>query len=142
MNKLKIFSIGACVALCMGFASCENDEPCDCEQIKDESGISTEKEVDLGLPSGTIWAGWNVGASSPEQLGDPYSLYDWGKTDKSEYSDIYSVEDLPSNISGTQYDMARHKWGSSWRMPTKEDWEELILNCNIMHFQSVFKMLE
>ena len=37
MNKLKIFSIGACVALCMGFASCENDEPG--SPIVDEYGI-------------------------------------------------------------------------------------------------------
>ena len=38
--------------------------------------ITPGKEVDLGLPSGTIWAGWNVGASSPEQYG---SYYAWGE---------------------------------------------------------------
>ncbi len=84
MNKLKILSIGACVALCMVFASCENDEPYDCEQIKGESGISIEQEVDLGLPSGTIWAGWNVGASTPEQFGGYYA---WGEIEeKNDYT--------------------------------------------------------
>lgn len=149
MNKFKILSIGACVALCMGFASCENDEPgCNCEQIKDESGILIEQEVDLGLPSGTIWAGWNVGASSPEQFGGYYA---WGEIEeKSNYSlktykywtdkdgdgyyDRGEFIDLGENISGTQYDVARQKWGGDWRMPTEEEVEELIDNCTWMYF--------
>ena len=47
---------------------------------------STNHEyVDLGLPSGTLWATCNVGATSPEEYGDyfawgetePKSTYDW-----------------------------------------------------------------
>ena len=37
--------------------------------------FSFEQEVDLGLPSGTIWAGYNLGASSPLEEGDYYT---WG----------------------------------------------------------------
>lgn len=71
MNKLKILSIGVYVALCMCFASCGD-------------GVCDEQEVDLGLPSGTIWAGWNVGASSPEESGGYYA---WGETEeKNDYS--------------------------------------------------------
>ncbi|MBR3021008.1 MAG: hypothetical protein IKH59_01425 [Bacteroidaceae bacterium] len=33
--------------------------------------------VDLGLPSGTLWATMNLGASSPEEFGDDYA---WGET--------------------------------------------------------------
>ena len=149
MNKLKILSIGACVALCMVFALFENDEPNDCEQIKDESGISIEQEVDLGLPSGTIWAGWNVGASTPEQFGGYYA---WGETEeKSDYTwetyrywvdrngdgdmDSNEITNIGTNISGTQYDVARQKWGGSWRMPTKAEIDELDSKCSWTWYQ-------
>ena len=41
--------------------------------------------VDLGLPSGTLWATCNVGATIPEEYGDyfawgetvPKTIYDW-----------------------------------------------------------------
>lgn len=98
--------------------------------------ITPGKEVDLGLPSGTIWAGWNVGATSPEEYGDYYA---WGEiATKKEYSEesykYYNKTtggyvDLGSNISGTKYDVARQKWGGSWRIPTKAEFEELILKC-------------
>lgn len=42
-----------------------------------DSTVQCNQEVDLGLPSGTIWAGWNVGASAPEELGNYYA---WGET--------------------------------------------------------------
>ena len=48
--------------------------------------ICNEQAVDLGLSSGTIWAGWNVGATSAEQCGDYYA---WGETKtKKEYSNF------------------------------------------------------
>ena len=40
--------------------------------------------VDLGLPSGTIWATCNVGASSPEEYGDYFA---WGETAPKSYYD-------------------------------------------------------
>ena len=149
MNKLKIFSIGACVALCMGFASCENDEPG--SPIVDEYGISLTQEVDLGLPSGLIWAGWNVGASSPEQYGgyyawgeleekDDYTLSNYqyyndknydGKLDKeTEY------EYLGDEISGTQYDVARHKWGNSSR-----SWKKNTIPIGACYFTTIYPFI-
>ena len=133
----------------MVFALFENDEPNDCEQIKDESGISIEQEVDLGLPSGTIWAGWNVGASTPEQFGGYYA---WGETEeKSDYTwetyrywvdrngdgdmDSNEITNIGTNISGTQYDVARQKWGGSWRMPTKAEIDELDSKCSWTWYQ-------
>ena len=146
MKKFNFISIVACVVFCLGFASCDYDEPvcnctCNCGQVKEEPEISTEQEVDLGLPSGTIWAGWNVGASSPEQLGGYYA---WGETeektsyDKDTYKyynperDYYS---LGGNISGTSYDVARQKWGGSWRMPTKKNIDELNSMCRLTWYQ-------
>lgn len=107
---------------------------------KQEDGeILDRKAVDLGLS--VKWAGWNVGASSPEEYGGYYA---WGETEeKSEYSvstykyyydtdgDGYKeYANIGSNISGTQYDVARQKWGGSWRMPTYDEIEELINDCS------------
>lgn len=122
------------MALCMGFVSCgEKDDEPETEPTEDLS-ICTEQEVDLGLPSGTIWAGWNVGASSPEQYGGYYA---WGEIEtKDNYglgSYLYykngSYVNIGTNISGTKYDVARQKWGGEWRMPTKVEFDELISKC-------------
>ena len=96
-----------------------------------QQGISTQKKVDLGLS--VCWAGWNVGASSPEGYGNYYA---WGETTtKSNYTESSyqyhngSYVNIGSNICGTQYDVARAQWGGSWRMPTKAEFEELINRC-------------
>jgi len=92
--------------------------------------------IDLGLPSGTIWACCNVGASKPEDDGGYYA---WGETTtKSDYSwSNYkycdgtkdSCHDLGSSICGTKYDVAHEKWGGSWQMPSREQQDELRENC-------------
>ena len=97
-----------------------------------QQGISTQKKVDLGLS--VCWAGWNVGATSPEGYGNYYA---WGETTtKSDYSEssyqYHNGSDyvnIGSNISGTQYDVARAQWGGSWRMPTKAEFQELKDRC-------------
>lgn len=98
--------------------------------------------VDLGLGLSVKWASCNVGAESPEEYGDYFA---WGETEeKSDYSlytykyyvdsDEIDFEDkfiyLGSNISGTQYDVAHVKWGGSWRMPTRNEIEELVEKCS------------
>lgn len=92
--------------------------------------------IDLGLPSGTKWASCNVGASKPEECGGYFA---WGETEE---KDIYdwstykhcddwaSCDDLGSDIAGTKYDVAHMKWGGNWRMPTFEQIEELLDNCD------------
>ncbi len=99
--------------------------------------------IDLGLPSGTKWACCNVGASSPEGYGGYYA---WGETEeKSKYTyenykywidmdgdgsvDTNEIQNLGSDISGTQYDVAHVKWGGSWRMPTVAECQELVDKC-------------
>ncbi len=105
------------------------------------------KMIDLGLPSGTLWADRNVGASSTLDYGDYYA---WGETEtKSDYSwDTYmcnlsqcgSSNDPVSaagliDIAGTQFDVAHVKWGGNWKMPTIEQIEELLNNCSWVYEQ-------
>lgn len=71
------------------------------DQSMSDSGTANGHEyVDLGLPSGTLWATCNVGANKPEDYGNYFS-WDEGTT-------------------------AAAKWGKGWSVPTKEQWEELI----------------
>ena len=102
--------------------------------------VGNYEYVDLGLPSGLKWATCNVGASSPEDCGNYYA---WGETEtKSEYTESNSltygltISELQSQgyIDGSgnlapSHDAARANWGSSWRMPTKEELEELENEC-------------
>ena len=86
--------------------------------------------VDLGLPSGLKWATCNVGADSPEAYGDYFA---WGETSaKEEYTEENSItyDKQMNDISGNeQYDAATANWGGPWRMPTDEELQELIDNC-------------
>ena len=96
--------------------------------------------VDLGLPSGLKWAARNVGAANPENDGEYFA---WGETVlKSAYS--WSTYKFGTSASGpfSKYapgdnktvldledDAAHVNMGGNWRMPTKEEWTELIDNC-------------
>ena len=86
--------------------------------------------VDLGLPSGLKWATCNVGANTPEEYGDYFA---WGETyTKKDYREDTSVTyDIEmGDISGDpDYDAATANWGDSWRMPTKDEMEELVDKC-------------
>lgn len=105
--------------------------------------------VDLGLPSGTLWATCNIGANSPEEYGDYFA---WGETQG--YNDgkdnfiwytynwcmgtqktltkycndsYYGYEGLTDNKTELELedDAAYVNWGPDWRMPSMEQFEEL-----------------
>ncbi len=82
--------------------------------------------IDLGLTSGLKWATCNVGASSPSDYGDYFA---WGNTkDYTISTEPYTGTD---NISGnSDYDAATANWGNVWRIPTKEEIDELIEECS------------
>ena len=104
--------------------------------------------VDLGLPSGTLWATCNVGAITPEEYGDyfawgetqPKDIYDWSTyqycmgTDhtltkycnNSEYGYNGFTDTL--TILLPEDDAATANWGDGWRMPTQTEWRELLDN--------------
>ena len=80
--------------------------------------------VDLGLPSGTLWATMNVGAQSEGQIGTYYG-YGHGADPYDSSEEIYKGKESPLDLSA---DTARQVWGGDWHMPTKEQIEELIDN--------------
>ena len=96
--------------------------------------VSAGQVVDLGLS--VYWASCNVGAESPETVGERYA---WGetKTKSSFTQDNYSYYDnekaqyidIGSDIGGTEFDAATVNLGNDWRMPTKNEMQELIDNC-------------
>ena len=93
--------------------------------------------VDLGLPSGLLWATCNVGANAPEEYGDyfawgettPKDTYDWSTYqygDGSTFTKYTGSEGLTTLLP--EDDAATANWGSGWRMPTNEEWQELYNN--------------
>jgi len=111
-------------------------------------GGDEHQYVDLGLPSGLLWATCNVGANAPEEYGDYFA---WGETTpKATYNWSTYQYCMGSNNTFTKYcnissfgyngftddlttllpedDAATANWGGGWRMPTKAEWQELIDN--------------
>lgn len=114
----------------------------------------THAYVDLGLPSGLLWATCNVGANNPEDYGD---LLAWGETQPKDtcdwntyqYANGTSWEDpqLTKYCNNSSYgyngfidnlttllpedDACTANWDNGWRMPTKEEWEELYDNTTV-----------
>ncbi|MBO4550936.1 MAG: Ig-like domain-containing protein, partial [Bacteroidaceae bacterium] len=108
--------------------------------------ITEHKFVDLGLPSGTLWAACNVGAKKPEECGDyfawgettPKDDYTWGNYAYCNGSDIsmtkYCLRGEYGNNGFIDYlteltpedDAATANWGSEWEMPSLEQCQELL----------------
>lgn len=86
--------------------------------------------VDLGLS--VKWATCNIGASIPSDYGKYFA---WGEIiQKSSYTEENYANKgrLFHDVSGNkQFDVASYIWGDLWRMPTKEEVEELIGCCSI-----------
>lgn len=110
---------------------------------------SDHEYVDLGLPSGTLWATCNIGATKPEEFGDYFA---WGETEPKEVYDYLSYKYATTKgqflESITKYNMFENigiidslsmllpeddvvtvKWGFDWRMPTTDEMNELVENC-------------
>ena len=111
--------------------------------------------VDLGLPSGTLWATCNIGASAPEEYGDyfawgetepkdnyDYNTYKWynrGHRHFTKYHKDYAYYDDSGNyfsvpadgntVLDPEDDAAYVNWSLYWRMPTSEQQRELVERC-------------
>lgn len=118
--------------------------------VKSESNDSYNghEYVDLGLPSGTLWATCNVGASKPEDYGDYYawgevqtkSTYDWATYKYAKGSDSTITKYCFASYLGYNGyidklrilqdtdDAATVNWGSGWYTPTFQQWTELLEN--------------
>lgn len=90
--------------------------------------ITVHEYVDLGLPSGTLWATMNIGATNELEFGN---YYQFGKGSR-QYSETYEEEQYIETESTLQLsvDTAKQTWGGEWHIPTKEQWEELKNNCD------------
>ncbi|MBR5216535.1 MAG: hypothetical protein IKV80_09995 [Bacteroidales bacterium] len=121
---------------------------------KDENGklLHYHHYVDLGLPSGTLWATKNIGADTMYAYGDYFS---WGEIETKEtytrenyayceydyydeeYGDVYKYESLGDISGNSEYDAATAIWGEEWRMPTHVEMEELYKCCNFTPMKSL-----
>ncbi len=115
----------------------------DAEQTPDEPttpNFNGHAYVDLGLPSGTLWATCNVGATQPEEYGDYFA---WGETTTKEDYSYATLKywdndtNTPTKYTGSNDvttlealdDAATVNWGGDWRMPTTEEQQELFYEC-------------
>ena len=112
--------------------------------------LNGHEYVDLGLPSGTLWASCNVGADTPESYGDyfawgetePKTTYDWStyKYCVGEYDRLtkycsdttYGYNGFTDNLYVLQLsdDAASVNWGEGWRMPDGAEALELLDECD------------
>ena len=115
------------------------------EELKAAGGSTTVVKdcVDLGLPSGLLWAKYNMGTDSQTEIGDYYAwgetstkkkyyilTYKYYKTTISKILEIlkYSEKDWKT-VLDPEDDAARAILGVGYRIPTQEDWQELLDNC-------------
>lgn len=107
----------------------------------------SHEAIDLGLPSGTLWASCNIGSRSPKNSGDYFA---WGELEtKCNYdTDNYkwckgSWNNMTKYCTNSEYgevdgktlldpedDIARSMWGGVWRIPTLDEVKELFSNCS------------
>ena len=93
------------------------------------------RPIDMGLPSGLLWASYNIGAEKPSDLGLYFS---WGNVEGHRKDEGYDFSQATydatpaAGISGDlslDQDAARVDLGYPWRMPTAADFQELYDNC-------------
>ena len=110
--------------------------------------------VNLGLPSGTLWATCNVGAYNPEDYGDYFA---WGETQSKttynwstymycngDYNQLtkyctqsdFGFDGFTDNLKVLKPtdDAATANWGEGWSTPTNKQWAELLTKCTATSF--------
>lgn len=134
LNKPTTMLVAFAIAAAM--TGCGNDD----EPGGKTDTINGHKFVDLGLPSGLLWADRNVGADSPYDIGDYFAWgevlskttytddnYKWG--DDCENPTKYNSKDGKTTLDASD-DAATVNWGSRCRMPTNSEFEELYSCCS------------
>ena len=152
MKLTKIVLMVFAAMMFVGVLSCSKDDTnTDTGDINsDNQGEEVSDDwVDLGLPSGLLWAKCNLGASAPEEYGGNYS---WGETAPKEVytwstyryctvdgegefksltkyntSSSYGTVDSLTTLEAID-DAAAAVMGNGARIPTKEEWQELMDN--------------
>lgn len=111
------------------------------------TAVTENDAVDLDLPSGTLWASFNIGAENERQAGDQFRWgeivgvdgarklnYKWYSESGRTYtkycvnSDMGNVDNLTELLP--EDDAATQNWGEGWQIPSKEQWNELMDECD------------
>lgn len=103
--------------------------------------LNKHEFVNLGLPSGLLWATCNIGAGSPDEVG---TYFAWGETSGKSGDMIFNWENYSfgkmeeltkyNKVDGlttleAEDDAASYQWKEGWRIPTATEYQELIENC-------------
>ena len=136
----KVFYLFTLIAICLCFVQCETDRIIIPEETHHEY-------IDLGLS--VKWAAYNVGATTPEESGGYFA---WGEIEEKNYYNWNTYKycfgtgfNLTKYCFDSEYgkdgftdtkttldpqdDAATMNWGGNWRMPTIEEFEELVYEC-------------
>ena len=98
--------------------------------------------VDLGLPSGTLWAKCNLGAEKETDSGlyfawgetkghkDPSGekKFTWNDYKFGDYENLTKYNSDEKEVLELEDDAAHVNMGGNWRMPTNDDFKELVEN--------------
>lgn len=140
MTIRKFFTLTTILFAAFSFVSCSSDD--DDDENKNDVVADKHEYVDLGLPSGTLWATCNVGASKPEDYGDYFAWgeiepketyqpenYKWSN-DNCETFTKYCTNSLYGNVDNNlellpEDDAATANWGSNWCTPSRDQFNEL-----------------
>ena len=137
----KTFFLCFSVVALLTFSGCNKDDS------NSGGDITIVEWVDLGLPSGLLWATCNVGASASEEYGDyfawgetqPKEVYDWdtyaygnasNQLTKYCHKSEYGLNGFTDNLTTLEPDddAATVRLGNGARTPTADEWQELIDN--------------
>lgn len=141
--KRTVLFFAAAILLGLGLQSCDRED-------NNGGGTTTVQWVDLGLPSGLLWADRNVGADNPEDSGNYYA---WGETSPKEvytwdtyaYGNAYNaltkycnksdygLDGFTDNLTTLEAsdDAATVNIGSYARTPRDYEWQELMDNTTV-----------
>jgi len=116
----------------------DEDHSLEVAKTNEDGTIVPVDGVDLGLT--VKWASWNVGATETitennkvmGAVGQYGGYYSWGETStKPSYSYADYTLNLTERTLTPEHDAASVNWGDDWRMPTEDEWDELVLSCSV-----------
>lgn len=134
------------VILCT-LSACSSDD----DEKYDPIEVNGHEAIDLGLS--VKWAACNIGATTPTEYGSYYSYgetttknkyywdtYKWCYGDNRDMLSKYCSDNECGDVDNlttltTSDDVATVKWGNKWRMPTKEEYKELLERCTLKWVQ-------
>ena len=113
------------------------------DEVAEDEDLDTHKKVQLWA-GGPYWADRNIGASKPWKYGRYFwwgdtightSGYNFSQGNTPTYGkDIATLKSeewiTADGVLAPSHDAAHVKWGGSWRMPTKEESEDLGSKCD------------